>query len=183
MSNKEFNRIAIAVDTDAQTRFRSQARMKQRHINELYELVTPFVQVEDKSALQGNFYNQFIELFLAKYKSEFPPISTHKMLEAMEVNTAKIDELTKQIEAIDIPLDKDLNAVEPDFNISTETEEQNKLYKALEKVCNDLKQLHTMGVRLTPQNLQMGTNQALVYDWAERSMKPNLRRVLGTERG
>ena len=80
-------------------------------------------------------------------------------------------------------MDKELNAVEPDFNIYTETEEQNKLYKALEKVCNDLKQLHTMGVRLTPQNLQMGTNQALIYDWSERQMKPNLRRILGTERG
>jgi len=180
---KDFNRIAIAIDTDAQTKFRSNVRLKQRYINDLYLLVTPFVQVQDKSALQGNFYNQFIELFLAKYQSEFPPISVHKMLEAMEVNTAKIDELTKQIEAIDIPLDKELNPEEPDFNIYTETEEQNKLYKALEKVCKDLQQLHTMGVRLTPQNLQMGTNQALVYDWSKRKMKPNLRRILGTERG
>jgi microsomal dipeptidase-like Zn-dependent dipeptidase len=171
---KEFNRIAIAIDKDAKTRFRSQVRMKQRHINELYLLVTPFVTVQDKSTLQGNFYNQFVELFLAKYQSEFPPISVTKMLEAMEVNTAKIDELTKQIEAIDISLDQELNAVEPDFNIYTESEDQNKLYKALEKVCNDLKQLHTMGVRLTPQNLQQGTN---------RSMKPNIRRVLGNERG
>tara|TARA_R110001606_G_scaffold399168_1_gene581248 strand:- start:2519 stop:3067 length:549 start_codon:yes stop_codon:yes gene_type:complete len=180
---KEFNRIAIATDTDAATKFRSQLRMKQRFINDLYTLVTPFIKVEDKSALQGNFYTTFIELFLAKYQSEFPPISVNKMLEAMEVNTAKIDELTKQIASIGIELDSELNAAEPDFNIYTETEEQNKLYKALEKVCIDLKRLHTMGVRLTPQNLQMGTNQALLYDWGSKSMKPNLRRVLGTERG
>jgi translation initiation factor 2 alpha subunit (eIF-2alpha) len=180
---EDFNRIAIAIDTDAQTRFKSQVRIKQRHINELYQLVTPFVAVQDKSTLQGNFYNQFIELFLAKYQSKFPPISVHKMLEAMEVNTARIDEITKEIEAIDISLDQELNAVEPDFNIYTETEDQNKLYKALEKVCNDLNQLHTMGVRLTPQNLQQGTNRALLYDWSEKTMKPNIRRVLGNERG
>ena len=68
------------------------------------------------------------------------------------------------------------------FQIIWKTEDQNKLYNALEKVCNDLKQLHEMGVRLTPQNIQQGTNQALIYDWSERRMKPNLRRILGTER-
>ena len=180
---KEFNRIAITKDEDAQTKFRSQVRLKQRHINDLHQYIKQFITPPAQSTLQGNFYSTFIELFLAKYQSEFPPISVNKMLEAMEVNTAKIDELTKQIASIGIELDSELNAAEPDFNIYTETEEQNKLYKALEKVCIDLKRLHTMGVRLTPQNLQMGTNQALLYDWGSKSMKPNLRRVLGTERG
>ena len=124
---KNFQPIPIGKDDSAEKRFISQVRVKARHINELHELITPFVKVEDKSTLQGNFYAQFIELFLAKYQSEFPPISVHKMLEAMEVNVKRIDELTKDIEAISIDLNKDLEAELPDFNIYTETEEQNKL--------------------------------------------------------
>tara|TARA_R110001632_G_scaffold60618_2_gene146875 strand:+ start:1899 stop:2447 length:549 start_codon:yes stop_codon:yes gene_type:complete len=180
---KEFNRIAITKDEDAQTKFRSQVRLKQRHINDLHQYIKQFITPPAQSTLQGNFYTTFIELFLAKYQSEFPPISVKKMLEAMEVDIKLIDTLTMQIAGIDIDLDENMKAEEPDFNIYTETEEQNKLYKALEKVCIDLKQLHTMGVRLSPAQLMQGTGNALVYNWSSQQMKPNLSRVLGTERG
>jgi hypothetical protein len=180
---KDFNRIAITIDTDKQTRFRSEVRLKQRSINSLYAVLSKYVDIEDKSTLQGNFYNDFIELFLAKYQSQFPPISVNKMLEAMEVDTTKLEELTTQISAIDINLDKDLNAQEPDFNIYTESEDQNKLYKTLERIAKDLAKLYTdHNIRLMPQNIQSGTSQALLYDWANKTMKPNIRKVLGTER-
>lgn len=180
---KAFNRIAITKDEDAQTKFRSQVRLKQRHISDLHQYIKQFITAPEQNALQGNFYNTFVDMFLAKYQSEFPPISVHKMLEAMEVDIKLIDTLTKQIAGIDIDLDENMKPTEPDFNIYTESEEQNKLYKALEKVCIDLKTLHTMGVRLSPSTLMQGTSNALVYDWATQQMKPNLRRVLGTERG
>jgi len=180
---KDFNPIAITLDTDKQTKFRSDVRLKQRSINALYALVSKYVNIEDKNTLQGNFYAQFIELFLAKYQSQFPPISVAKMLEAMEVNTAKLEELTIQIASIDIKLDKDLNAVEPDFHIYTKSEDQNKLYKTLERISKDLSKLHTEhNIRLMPQGLQQGTSQALLYDWSNKTMKPNIRKVLGTER-
>lgn len=105
------------------------------------------------------------------------------MLEAMEVNTTKIDELTKQIAAIDIELNEDLQPPVMDFNIYTESEDQNKLYKTLERICKELASLHSQGVRIVPQNLQMGTSQALMYNWAEKRMTPNIRKVLGKERG
>ena len=180
---KDFKRIPITIDKDKQTKWRSNLRLKQRLLRELYKYVNKFVKVEHEHELQGNFYNEFVERFLAKYQSEFPPISVVKMLDAMDVDTNLLEKACNDINAIDIKLDDDLHAEEPDFNIYTESEDQNKLYKALEKVCTDLKQLHDMGVRLTPQNIQMGTNQALIYDWSERRMKPNLRRILGTERG
>lgn len=180
---KDFKRIPITIDKDAQTKYRSNLRLKQRLIRDLYKYVNKFIKVEHEHELQGNFYNEFIERFLAKYQSEFPPISVVKMLDAMDVDIKLLEKACNDINAIEIKLDEDLNAEEPDFNIYTESEDQNKLYNALEKVCNDLKQLHDMGVRLTPQNIQQGTNQALIYDWSERRMKPNLRRILGTERG
>jgi hypothetical protein len=182
MKTKEFSRIAITIDKDAQTKFNSQVRLKQRHINDLYQLVSKHITPPKKSALQGNFYNEFIEMFLAKYQSEFPPISVHKMLEAMEVNTTKIDELTKQIAAIDIELNEELQPPVMDFNIYTESEDQNKLYKTLERICKELASLHSQGVRIVPQNLQMGTSQALMYNWSEKRMTPNIRKVLGKER-
>ena len=179
---KDFNPIAISTDRESQNRFRSNVRQKQRNINALYALVTKFIEVEDKSTLQGNFYNDFIELFLAKYQSQFPPISVNKMLEAMEVDTTKLEELTTQISAINITLDKELNAEEPDFNVYTESEEQNKLYNTINKCCKALGELTEKGIRLTPNNLQMGTNNAMLYDWSTKQMKPNVRRILGTER-
>ena len=178
---KAFQKIPIGKDESAEKRFISQVRVKARYINELYELITPFVKVEDKSTLQGNFYAQFIELFLAKYQSEFPPISVHKMLEAMEVNVKRIDELTKDIEAISIDLNKDLEAELPDFNIYTETEEQNKLYVTLNRLCKDINTLKDFGVRLSGNALIQGTQQMLAYDWAKQEMTPNSRRVLGKD--
>jgi hypothetical protein len=38
------------------------------------------IETEHEHELQGNFYNEFVERFLAKYQSEFPPISVVKML-------------------------------------------------------------------------------------------------------
>ncbi len=120
------------------------------------------------------------------HSSQFPILclrTGHKSTLRLDVDIKLLEKACNDINTIEIKLDEDLNAEEPDFNIYTESEDQNKLYKALEKVCNDLKQLHEMGIRLTPQNIQQGTNQALIYDWSERQMKPNLRRILGTERG
>jgi hypothetical protein len=182
MKSKLFKKLSIGIDESSQTQFRSNLRLKQRYINELYDYISNFVKIEDKSSLQGNFYNDFVELFLAKYQSEFPPISINKMLEAMEVNVLQIDELTKNINSIDIKLDKDLKAKEPDFNIYTETEEQNKLFRTLEKICKELASLHTQGIRLTPQSLVQGTQQALLYDWTKQQMMPNTRKILGDER-
>ena len=91
---KAFNRIAITKDEDAQTKFRSQVRLKQRHISDLHQYIKQFITAPEQNALQGNFYNTFIEMFLAKYQSEFPPISVHKMLEAMEVDPTYFVEAT-----------------------------------------------------------------------------------------
>ena len=181
MKTKNFKKIAIGVDESSQTKFRSDLRLKRRYINELYDYASKFIKLENKSSLQGSFYNDFIELFLAKYQSEFPPISVNKMLEAMEVNKEYIDEMSNKINAINIELDTELNTKEPDFNIYTESEDQNKLYRTLERLCKELASLHTQGIRLTPQNLVHGTQQALLYDWSKQEMKPNTRKVLGKE--
>ena len=181
METKTFQPIAIGKNESEEKRFKSQIRTKRRMIDELYDICSKYVKIEDKSTLQGNFYNDFITLFLAKYQSEFPPISVNKMLEAMEVNKEYIDEMSNKINAINIELDTELNTKEPDFNVYTESEDQNKLYITLKRLCEDIAALKGFGIRITGSGLSNGTQQALMYDWAKQEMIPNTRKVLGKE--
>ena len=100
---------------------------------------------------------------------------------SLNIQEGIIDEMSNKINAINIVLDTELNTKEPDFNVYTESEDQNKLYRTLERLCKELASLHTQGIRLTPQNLVHGTQQALLYDWSKQEMKPNTRKVLGKE--
>lgn len=181
METKTFQPIAIGKNESEETRFKSNLRLKKRLINELYDYCITFVEIEDKSTLQTNYYDKFILDFLDKYKNEFPPISVDKMLEQMEVNIKQIDALCQKIEAIKIDLDNNLKAPIPDFNIYTESEEQNKLYVTLKRLCKDINSLKGFGIRLTGSGLTQGTQQALMYDWAKQEMIPNTRKVLGKE--
>ena len=56
-----------------------------------------FIKVEHEHELQGNFYNEFVERFLAKYQSEFPPISVVKMLDAMDVDIQLLEKACNDI--------------------------------------------------------------------------------------
>ena len=184
MKTKTFKPIAIGTDESEETRFKSNLRLKKRLINELYNYCSTFVEIEDKSILQANYYDKFILDFLDKYKNEFPPISVDKMLEQMEVNIRQIDNLCQQIEAIKIDLDTNLEAPIPDFNIYTESENQNKLFHTLQRLSKDLNSLKAdFGIRLIGNGIVQGTSQALIYDWSKQQMKPNTRKILGNERG
>jgi hypothetical protein len=103
------------------------------------------------------------------------------MLEAMEVNILKLEALCHNIQAIKIELDSNLDAPIPDFNIYTESEDQNKLYITLKRLCEDIAALKGFGIRITGAGLSNGTQQALMYDWAKQEMIPNTRKVLGKE--
>lgn len=179
--SKKFNKLVIAKDTEAETKYNSNLRLKRRYINELHKYCSNYVTIQDKSLLQDNFYETFIQLFLDKYENEFPPISVNKMLEAMEVNSQYINKTCIEIEAIKIDLDEKLEpSIKPDFNIYTENENQNKLLRTAQRLCKDVNSLKTeFNIRLTPQGLIQGTNQLLTYNWSERIMQVNTRAVLG----
>jgi len=178
---KNFQPIAIGTDEGAETRFKSRVRLKKRYIDELHEYVNKFVKIEDKVNLQGNFYDSFVSMFLDAYKDKFPPISIEKMFEQMECNAGKVKELCNNIEGIDIKLDARMEATLPDFNIYTESEEQNKLFVTLSRLCKDVNALKKFGVRLSGNALIQGTQQMLAYDWGKQEMTPNTRRVLGKD--
>ena len=175
---KDFQPIAISLNEEARTKFQSNVRMKKRYMDELHEYVNKFVDIEDKVNLQGNFYDSFVQMFLDAYKDKFPPISIEKMFEQMDCDANKVKELCSKIEGIDIKLDARLKAKEPDFNIYTESEEQNKLFVTLNRLCKDVNALKKFGVTLSGGALIQGTQNMLVYDWETKGMKPNTRRIL-----
>lgn len=178
---KDFQPIAIGKDEESEKRFKSRVRLKKRYIDELSEYVNKFVKVDDKVNLQGNFYDSFVTMFLDTYKDKFPPISIEKMFEQMECNAGKIKELCNNIEGIDIKLDARMEATLPDFNIYTNTADQNKLFVTLKRLCKDVNSLKDYGVRLSGGALITGTQNMLVYDWSSQEMKPNTRRILGQD--
>ena len=178
---KDFQPIAIGTDEESEKRFKSRVRLKKRYIDELHEYVNKFVKVDDKVNLQGNFYDSFVTMFLDTYKDKFPPISIEKMFEQMECNAFRIKELCNNIESIDIKLDARMEATLPDFNIYTNTQDQNKLFVTLKRLCKDVNSLKDYGVRLSGGALITGTQNMLVYDWSSQEMKPNTRRILGKD--
>ena len=178
---KTFQPLAIGTDEEALKRFKSRVRMKKRFIDELFDYVNKFIEVKDKVNLQGNFYDSFITMFLDEYKDKFPPISIDKMFEQMEVDIKKIDALCLNIESIDIPLDAKLEAKEPDFQVYTKSEDQNKLFVTVKRLCKDINSLKEHGIRLQGNQLIHGTQQMLSYDWGKQEMVPNTRRILGQD--
>ena len=64
--SKKFNKLVIAKDTEAETKYNSNLRLKRRYINELHKYCSNYVTIQDKSLLQDNFYETFIQLFLDK---------------------------------------------------------------------------------------------------------------------
>ena len=178
---KDFQPIAISLNEEARTKFHSNVRMKKRYMDELHEYVNKFVNIEDKVNLQGNFYDSFVQMFLDAYKDKFPPISIEKMFEQMDCDANKVKELCSKIEGIDIKLDAKMEAKEPDFNIYTQRENQNKLFVTLNRLCKDVNSLKEFGVRLSGNALIHGTQMMLVYNWSKQEMEPNTRRILGQD--
>ena len=178
---KNFKPIAIGIDSESLNRFHKNVETKVKYIDELHEYVNKFVNIEDKVNLQGNFYDSFVQMFLDEYKDKFPPISIEKMFEQMDCDYMKVRELCQKIKDIDIKLDARMKAKEPDFNIYTQSEDQNKLYTTLNRLCKDVNALKDFGVRLSGGALIQGTQNMLVYDWGTQGMKPNTRRILNID--
>ena len=63
MKTKEFQPIAIGKNEAEEKRFKSQIRTKRRMMDELYDICSKYVKIEDKSTLQGNFIMTLLHCF------------------------------------------------------------------------------------------------------------------------
>ena len=184
--SKAFTPIVISRDVTAEKEFRTDVERKYRLSNEFFSYVDRFVKTEDRNVLKHELpYNYFIEQFTAKFEGNFPPqLSVRKQMELLEVDTAKIDFLSNEIASIKVEIDFNtgLPKDEPDFNLYTQSEDQNKMYKYLTSVADAVAKAEQFGITTYPANICGGFNGWLGFDFNTNKIVPNISRVLGNER-
>ena len=184
--NKEFKPIIISRETTAENKFRTDVERKYKLSNEFFNYIDRFFNTEDRNVLKHEIpYNYFTDRFTSKFEGNFPPqLSVRKQMELLEVDTAKIDFLSSEIASIKVEIDfnNGLPEHEPDFNIYTQSEDQNKLYKYLTSIADSVTKAKSFGITTYPANICGGFNGWLGYDFSTNKIVPNIARVLGNER-
>jgi hypothetical protein len=106
------------------------------------------------------------------------------MFELLEVDSAKIDFLVREIEAIKLEIDYNTGepAEKPDFNIYTKNEAENKLYTYLQKTISIIQEGEAFGIKVYPADIMRAYSGFLGFDFSQNKIVPNVARVLGTER-
>ena len=181
----EFKPIVISYLTSEAKQYKDDAQRKWRLYNEFFAYVQGFISVDDKEAFKGNLYATFTDTFANKFTNQFPPqLSVRKMFELLEVDTAKIDFLVREIEAIkiDINLESGEPINEPDWNVYTQSNEQNKLFEYLTKTIDTIELGNEFGIKVYPANICQAFSGWVAYDWEQNKLVPNLTRVLNNER-
>ena len=184
--SERFNPIVISRDVTAENEFRTDVERKYRLSNEFFSYVDRFVKTEDRNVLKHEIpYNYFVDQFTAKFEGNFPPqLSVRKQMELLEVDTAKIDFLSNEIASIKVEINFNTGQAEqePDFDIYTQSEDQNKLYKYLTSVADAVAKAEQFGITTYPANICGGFNGWLGFDFNTNKIVPNIARVLGNER-
>jgi hypothetical protein len=183
--SKKFNPIVIGYLTNEAKQYKDDAQRKYRLYNEFFAYVQKFIPVDDKEAFKGNLYASFTDTFANKFTNQFPPqLSVRKMFELMEVDTAKIDFYVREIEAIKIDIDLNTGETinEPDWNVYTQSDEQNKLFEYLTKTIDAIQLGNEFGIQVYPSNICQAFSGWVAYDWEQNKLVPNVARVLGNER-
>jgi len=182
---QEFTPKVIGRLTSEEKAFRMDVERKYRLYNEFFTYVQRFIAVEDKEAFKDNLYQTFTDTFVSKFEGQFPPsLSVRKMFELLEVDTAKIDFLIREIEAIKVDIDLNTGEAlnEPDWNVYTQSNEQNKLFDYLNKTINSIEQGKEFGINVYPANICQAFSGWVNYDWEQSKLVPNVARVLHQER-
>lgn len=184
-TRNNFQPIVIGLLENEKNEFKKQSERKYKLFNELMSYMDTFVKIEDKTCLTSDVYDKCVDTILSKYKDEFPPaLSESKVMELLDVDTAKIKYLSDEFEQINIELNLENGQVlnEPDFNIYTSSEEENKLYNYLTKTINVIEEGKEYGINIYPANLCQAFYGWISYDWSKGGLTPNISRVKNIER-
>lgn len=181
----DFEPIVIGHLTNEEKQFKAEAEKKLRLYGEFFDYIQRFIQVEDRNVFKSNLYASFIDEFTAKFEGNFPPqLSVRKQLELMEVDTARIEYLIREIEAIKI--DIDLNTGQPtnvpEFRVFTKSEQENKLYSYLTRTIAAIDEGKEFGIHVYPSEICRAFSGYIGFDFENNCLVPNVSRVLGNER-
>jgi hypothetical protein len=180
----EFKPVLLFTDTHAMREFNELQDKKAKALQDVFAYIRKFLNVENPTDFKEDIYGIFLNQFYERYVHEFPPVGLTKMLELMSVNTNYINELVDKYDSIEIELDWKTGKAKttPTFDIYTETPEQNKLTKTLEKLIASVNELKEMGRNVYVGNIIQGTQGALTFDYTDNMLKVNHSFVLGTMR-
>ncbi len=184
-TKNNFQPIVIGLMENEKNEFKKQSERKYKLFNELISYIETFASIEDKTSLKSDIYNKCIQSIILKYKGEFPPaLSEQKILELLDVDTAKVKFLADEFEQIEIDINLENGEVigEHDFNIYTSSEEENKLYNYLTKTINVIEEGKEYGINIYPANLCQAFYGWISYDWSKGGLTPNISRLKNIER-
>jgi hypothetical protein len=176
----EFKPVLLFTDTYLMREFNERQDTKAKALQDVFAYIRKFIEVEEPTQFKEDIYGIFLNRFYEKYVHEFPPIGLNKMLDLMSVNTNYLIELINIYHSInydgtDIDIDWKTGKAKnrPSFDIYTETPEQNKLTKTLEKLIASVNELKEMGRNVYVGNIIQGTQGALTFDHTDNILKVN----------
>ena len=174
-NTKEFTPIIIGYKSDEEKSYKNNLEAKKNALEELFSYIGKFITTEDRKTFRANLYDTFVQRFYDKYANNYPHITINKLFALLDVNIDKINSLIATINSIQI----DEDAPEPDFNIYTESDEQNKLYGYLKTIIENIENLQKSGFTIYPAPLINAFNSALHFDFKENRLKPSIHFVKG----
>ena len=176
MSKTQFKPIVIGRKSSLEEEHKRNLDAKRSDLRELKEYASRFIDVESYDILEKDFLQTFKKRFTDKFASQFPTlVNQSKQLEMVDCDISKIDTLSNRIEANKTEIDAELNHISDiDYNIYTTDENQNLLFKALQRISDDYCILKKNGLQIFPMAICNGTQQALKYDFKTQRMHPNI---------
>jgi hypothetical protein len=183
MKTKEFQRILIENAEHLQKDYISRFNAKIKTFEALCNYMKHFIPIEDKNEFTSEIYETFLNKFLKKNKDDFPKNSPiNSMLNFMQVNTQKLQDLITEFQAIDFEENINFNAPEledKDFGIYTETDEQNFLFFRLQNIITEISKLEALNKTILKAPLVQAFQFMLHYDFYTQQLKPNSNFILG----
>jgi hypothetical protein len=174
-NTKEFTPIIIGYKSEDEKTYKTNLEAKISALQTFYDYVGKFISTEDRKTFRANLYDTFVQRFYDNYSKDYPHITINKLFALLDVNIEKINSLIATINSIQI----DEAATEPDFNIYTENEEQNKLYGYLKTIIENIENLQKGGFTIYPAPLVNAFNGSLHFDFKENRLKPSIHFVKG----
>lgn len=186
-----FKPIKITELTEQKKAFEKQFNDKISAFNELIKATQEYIPVDDVNAFLDNgkltpetYFKTFEDVFLNKYKNDFPPISVQKMYELMNFDINALNVKITLINSIEI--DVNFSTGEPfnppSWDIYTETPEQNKTFDLLNTMLTAIKELKKNGKTVYPAPICQALNGAVIYDFKDNELKTNPNFILGKMR-
>lgn len=182
----EFKPVLLFTDTHTESAFNDSQDQKAKALQNVFAYIRKFLDIENPTDFQEDIYGIFLNRFYERYVHEFPPVGLNKILELMSVNTDYLVELINTYHGIkydgtDIDIDWNTGKAKtrPCFDVYTETPEQNKLTKTLEKLISSANELTAQGYLIYAGNFIQATQGALTFDHNDNTLKVNHWFVLG----